>query len=189
MYYVIKIFGFLNFSVLFTVENEIIRSSWRQIYRLLKFQFWQKKFNKKFKTLPSITTFLHNFSSELSSQSGFKSHLFSRGWQDPSLQVNSCIPHFVRVKSCDLSCFILLSSQNLSLVIHLFLPTGRPSYNYRKKTKDLWKFHCYITKKLSNKHSVSPGYQLIGRVSYWSSQPTLPIRRCPWMITTGSSSK
>ena len=30
----------LNFSVMFTTENEIIRSSWRQIYRLLEYLSW-----------------------------------------------------------------------------------------------------------------------------------------------------
>ena len=71
---------------------------------------------------PSTTTFLQSFSSDLSSQSCFKSHLFSRGWQEPSLHVNSSSEHFVSVKN-----WVFSPSQNLSLVTHFFLPTGRPS--------------------------------------------------------------
>ena len=83
---------------------------------------WSSVIFTSFAYSPSTTTFLQSFSSDLSSQSCFKSHLFSRGWQEPSLHVNSSSEHFVSVKN-----WVFSPSQNLSLVIHFFLPTGRPS--------------------------------------------------------------
>ena len=97
---------------------------------------WSSVIFSSFAYSPSTTTFLQSFSSDLSSQSCFKSHLFSRGWQDPSLHVNSSSEHFVSVKN-----WVFSPSQNLSLVIHFFLPTGRPSC----LTKiDFFLFHASI---------------------------------------------